>query len=272
MNAFYNVSYGFWTIYNIMKILDLPHDAACKSNGTNVLELNYEVVIIFGVFPALVTSFFLTMGVLCAPYIFYIIYQNRQHENYQLNMSKRMVSALFRVKYDANVFQTQDSCMICLVDFDEDSQVTPLPCDIRHYFHTSCIEQWLMINASCPLCKTPVTIEEIDRVAQMYQRKLNQHEKCCSEASFKESAYNIENNHKRTVSYKSVVTESKDCSSHYNVNSQFYNQTFDSGMSSHTYEDAPTRMTRELEMTIQPRRTSKINLMYTGDSRQPVEV
>ena len=42
--------------------------------GTSVLELNYEVVIIFGVFPALITAFFLTMGLVCAPYIFYLLY------------------------------------------------------------------------------------------------------------------------------------------------------------------------------------------------------
>ena len=55
---------------------------------------------------------------------------------------------------------------------DEESMVTPLPCDIRHYFHTACIEQWLMINASCPLCKSAVTPEEIERVAIMYRKKL----------------------------------------------------------------------------------------------------
>ena len=75
-----------------------------------------------------------------------------------MNSTKKLVNSLFRTKYDANVFQTQEACMICLVDFDEDSLVTPLPCDIRHYFHTTCIEQWLMVNASCPLCKSPVTI------------------------------------------------------------------------------------------------------------------
>ena len=130
-----------------------------------MLELNYEVVIIFGVFPALITAFFLTLGLLCAPYILYILYQNQQAENSRLNATKNLVNSLFRTKYDSNVFQTQESCMICLLNFDEDSLVTPLPCDIRHYFHTTCIEQWLAINASCPLCKSPVTIQEIERVA-----------------------------------------------------------------------------------------------------------
>jgi hypothetical protein len=105
LNAFYNISYGFWTIYNIVKITQLPHDTgSCKSQGTNVLELNYEVVIIFGVFPALITSFFFTVGVLCAPYIAYVFYQNRAHESSRLNRTKTMVDKLFRTKYDANVF------------------------------------------------------------------------------------------------------------------------------------------------------------------------
>ena len=74
LNAFYNVAYGFWTFYNIMKITQLPHDSRCKSNGTNILELNYEVTIIFGVFPALITAFFLIIGVFCTPYIIYMLY------------------------------------------------------------------------------------------------------------------------------------------------------------------------------------------------------
>ena len=62
--------------------------------------------------------------------------------------------------------------MICLVNFDQDSMVTPLPCDIRHYFHTECIEKWLIIEAICPLCKKAVTAEEIEKVTDLYKLKL----------------------------------------------------------------------------------------------------
>ena len=73
---------------------------------TNLLELNYEVIIIFGVFPALISLFFLAVAVCCAPYFAWIFYQNRQDELDAMNSTRRMVGSLFRIKYDSNVFQT----------------------------------------------------------------------------------------------------------------------------------------------------------------------
>ena len=84
-----------------------------------------------------------------------------------------MINRLMKTKYDSNVFKNQEACLICLVNFEGGTMVTPLPCDIRHYFHTPCIEQWLMINASCPLCKNAVTPKELERVAMLYRKKLD---------------------------------------------------------------------------------------------------
>ena len=183
LNAFWNVGYGIWTIMNIITITTTPHTSRCRVSNASLLELNYEVLIIFGVFPALITIFFIAMGLLCCPYISYVLYQNRREELLHNQATRIMIDSLIKAKYNANVFQTQESCMICLVTFDENDSVTPLPCDIRHYYHTSCIEQWLLINACCPLCKTEVTMEEIDRVQKLYLRKLEQHSHCCSERS-----------------------------------------------------------------------------------------
>ena len=152
--------------------MSTPHTTSCQIRDANLLQLNYEVLIIFGVFPALITLFFFAMGILCCPYISYILYLNRREEFMQSQATKMMIDSLISTKYRPNVFKTQDSCMICLLNFTEDDMVTPLPCDIRHYYHTKCIEEWLLINACCPLCKTEVTQEEIARVASLYQRKL----------------------------------------------------------------------------------------------------
>ncbi|KAK1261672.1 E3 ubiquitin-protein ligase [Acorus gramineus] len=42
-------------------------------------------------------------------------------------------------------------CCICLCAYDDGAEVRELPCN--HHFHCSCIDKWLYINATCPLCK-----------------------------------------------------------------------------------------------------------------------
>ncbi|KAI3693938.1 hypothetical protein L1987_76894 [Smallanthus sonchifolius] len=42
-------------------------------------------------------------------------------------------------------------CCICLCMYDDGTELRELPC--CHHFHTSCIDKWLYINATCPLCK-----------------------------------------------------------------------------------------------------------------------
>ncbi|KAK3194924.1 hypothetical protein Dsin_026234 [Dipteronia sinensis] len=42
-------------------------------------------------------------------------------------------------------------CCICLSAYDDGTEMRELPC--RHHFHCACIDKWLYINATCPLCK-----------------------------------------------------------------------------------------------------------------------
>lgn len=44
-------------------------------------------------------------------------------------------------------------CPICLCPFDEGNQVVQFRKCI-HLFHTECLEQWLKINPTCPMCKS----------------------------------------------------------------------------------------------------------------------
>ncbi|XP_071704960.1 E3 ubiquitin-protein ligase At1g63170-like [Rutidosis leptorrhynchoides] len=45
-------------------------------------------------------------------------------------------------------------CCICLAKYANDDELRELPC--AHFFHTECVDKWLKINASCPLCKIEV--------------------------------------------------------------------------------------------------------------------
>ncbi|KAH9618245.1 hypothetical protein KSS87_001649 [Heliosperma pusillum] len=42
-------------------------------------------------------------------------------------------------------------CVICLSAYEDGSDIRELPC--RHHFHCTCIDKWLHMNATCPLCK-----------------------------------------------------------------------------------------------------------------------
>eukprot|EP00252_Welwitschia_mirabilis_P019057 TRINITY_DN4315_c0_g1_i1.p1 TRINITY_DN4315_c0_g1~~TRINITY_DN4315_c0_g1_i1.p1 ORF type:complete len:406 (-),score=64.45 TRINITY_DN4315_c0_g1_i1:266-1483(-) len=42
-------------------------------------------------------------------------------------------------------------CCICLSAYDDGVDLRELPCG--HHFHCACIDKWLRINATCPLCK-----------------------------------------------------------------------------------------------------------------------
>ncbi|KAL5071884.1 hypothetical protein RYX36_022771 [Vicia faba] len=42
-------------------------------------------------------------------------------------------------------------CCICLSAYDDEAELRELPCN--HHFHCTCIDKWLLINATRPLCK-----------------------------------------------------------------------------------------------------------------------
>lgn len=41
-------------------------------------------------------------------------------------------------------------CTICLVEYEDGAKIKKLPCD--HHFHADCIDEWLRLNKTCPLC------------------------------------------------------------------------------------------------------------------------
>ena len=66
----------------------------------------------------------------------------------QLEIAKKIIELLpvYELKEKNN-----DSCAICVSDFEIGDKVTTIPCS--HLFHSECIKEWLKINLSCPICK-----------------------------------------------------------------------------------------------------------------------
>ncbi|KAF2549230.1 hypothetical protein F2Q70_00019808 [Brassica cretica] len=49
------------------------------------------------------------------------------------------------------ILQEDADCCICLCAYEDGGELRELPCG--HHFHCSCVDKWLYINATCPLCK-----------------------------------------------------------------------------------------------------------------------
>ncbi|KAJ1724001.1 hypothetical protein LPJ53_001696 [Coemansia erecta] len=59
-------------------------------------------------------------------------------------------------------------CAICLSEYEDGEVLRLLPCN--HHMHQACVDEWLHINKSCPLCKreaveTPSATAEGDAIA-----------------------------------------------------------------------------------------------------------
>ncbi|XVF33248.1 hypothetical protein REPUB_Repub17cG0152600 [Reevesia pubescens] len=44
------------------------------------------------------------------------------------------------------------TCSICLCEYKDLEKLRMMP-ECRHYFHVSCIDAWLKLNGSCPICR-----------------------------------------------------------------------------------------------------------------------
>ncbi|XVE98528.1 hypothetical protein REPUB_Repub03eG0113600 [Reevesia pubescens] len=54
-------------------------------------------------------------------------------------------------------------CCICLAKYANNDDLRELPCS--HFMHKDCVDKWLKINASCPLCKSEVGENILDAIS-----------------------------------------------------------------------------------------------------------
>lgn len=45
-----------------------------------------------------------------------------------------------------------NTCAICLSEYKAKESLRMIP-DCNHYFHVECIDEWLRLNATCPVCR-----------------------------------------------------------------------------------------------------------------------
>ncbi|POO03533.1 43kDa postsynaptic protein [Trema orientale] len=72
-------------------------------------------------------------------------------------LSADTLASLPTVKYKigGNQNGSNDSCVICRLDYEDDETLTLLSC--KHSYHPECINNWLNINKVCPVCSVEVS-------------------------------------------------------------------------------------------------------------------
>lgn len=70
-------------------------------------------------------------------------------------VGSKCVNNLPTCKFDGSPLPgDQTNCPVCLCEFTEGEKLKSLPC--VHFFHDECIDRWLMVGHTCPVCKLVV--------------------------------------------------------------------------------------------------------------------
>ncbi|XP_026441189.1 RING-H2 finger protein ATL67-like isoform X2 [Papaver somniferum] len=77
-------------------------------------------------------------------------------ENIVMGLDQMVINSYPRFCYCKNekdFGKENDSvCSICLCDYKDGEMLRMMP-DCRHYFHLMCVDAWLRLNPSCPVCR-----------------------------------------------------------------------------------------------------------------------
>ncbi|KAH9500016.1 hypothetical protein Btru_076171 [Bulinus truncatus] len=79
----------------------------------------------------------------------------------QQTLSQSQVNQLPSVQHRSNISSggaatSAVQCSICLSDYQRGDEKRILPCS--HNFHMDCVDQWLLTNATCPVCRARVHV------------------------------------------------------------------------------------------------------------------
>ncbi|EIW68167.1 hypothetical protein TREMEDRAFT_63337 [Tremella mesenterica DSM 1558] len=73
-----------------------------------------------------------------------------------------VIEGLPRYKLDEKALETSQfkDCPVCKDDFAVGDEVMRIPC--KHIFHPDCLQPWLKVNGSCPVCRFSLVPDEVN--------------------------------------------------------------------------------------------------------------
>ena len=109
-------------------------------------ELDFGIYLVYVVY-AMIAGFCLFN---CAKTCFEICNSKQRY----MNEHSGLLALTPVVAFNSITAPMNDSCVICIEDFQGDDTARKLACS--HIFHKDCIDPWLTTKGCCPICKNVV--------------------------------------------------------------------------------------------------------------------
>jgi hypothetical protein len=178
-NVLLNLLHTGWLIYG--NILYYKYSEQCfdQFNKQESLDgMNLEWVMLIFVIVGYVTMFkccIISSAMLClGPLIIRQIRRARRPDANWIPTQTELLNRLVKGKVKPEDIDAGKECIICMIEYQPEDEVVQLPCDERHFFHADCITTWLRSNNSCPLCKKPITEQDLRNQRRQTRQSLRE--------------------------------------------------------------------------------------------------
>lgn len=152
--------------YTHVTIMFFRKDNDCRQVSKSL----YSAHVVLLVEAAIIYFIFAVFTLITCCALFVIIFTAKmEHNQKKQNVKiKNVLLGLTALKLNPTEYSEED-CIICCEQFQENQDIIRLPWDPRHYFHPQWIGPWLEKEASCPLCKQEITMDQLKSI----QSKIN---------------------------------------------------------------------------------------------------
>ena len=138
-------------------------DANDCGDITGTVTLNYFMGFVIFVGYLYFAAFFLICCIFI-PGILIYAYRQQQLDSADgkhpsVSNSRKIAAGLNKMNfYEFEGCEEEAECLICTEKYTDDDQITALKCHESHFFHTRCLEQWIINrNNTCPICRALIS-------------------------------------------------------------------------------------------------------------------
>ncbi|KAF9165583.1 hypothetical protein BGX21_000155 [Mortierella sp. AD011] len=141
-----------WTIIGIgfLGANNAIRDSSCMPSHDPVFSLAFKIIVFHS---SLLGFYFLP----CSSFLLSRVVPTSVSSGPSRTATKPMIDKLSSTPMIEGMFggdPEEAVCAICLGEYAPDETIRFLPC--RHHFHLECVDQWLLTDKSCPLCKRDI--------------------------------------------------------------------------------------------------------------------